>query len=489
MLHLKPTICWGLELSDTIVEKLRKHFDDTVSLVLWDKNNLPGPFKMNEDSPVVLFASATGEKVLQGLPQGEQQYFMTIPRVLLLEKGYTLADINTALDGGVTEIIKPPHSRKQVWSVLLKAHEAQTIHRDMQVLTRQILLEREIMERKNDILSFLVSFLSESAQNMDEESILQNAFTGLTRMMPASSMNAVIWHDAQGGQKQIKYYIDAKSGSNIFKKWQMTLYGECLKYMGSQSKFKVVEHNQLHIADEEYSPDSGEYLTLPISNGKETNGILLLVNNSRKNLGRDQTEALSVALNHLSLQLGNAYKFTRARAEADVDVLTSLYNRRHFETRMNEELHRVARYGQPMALMMIDIDHFKKINDTYGHQTGDLALKKLASVIEFQMRTTDYCARYGGEEFCAILPSTDRIPALLVAERLRHAVEKMSFASIGGENMKLTVSIGISYATKDAPKSLRTIIHEADSHLYAAKARGRNRVEEMDTTMQKLQVM
>ena len=489
MFHSKPTICWGLELSDSIVVKLRKHFGETVSLILWNEKNLPGPMQMNEDSPVVLFVSAKGEKILQGLPHSEQRFFMTVPRMLLLGKGYTLDDINTALDGGIAEIIKPPHSRKRVWEVLLKAHEAQTIHRDMQVLTRQILLERELMERKNEVLSFLVSFLSESAHSIDNETILRNAFTGLTRLLPASSMNAVIWHDAQGGQKQIKYYIDAKPASNIYKKWQMALYSECLKYMGSHSKFKVVKHNQLHISEKPFSPDSGDFLTLPISNGKETNGVLLLVNNSRKNLGRDQTEALSVALNHLSLQLGNAYQFSLARTEADVDVLTNLYNRRHFEARLNDELHRVNRYGQPLALMMIDIDHFKGINDTHGHQTGDLALKKLASVIEQQMRTTDYCARYGGEEFCVLLPSTDRIPALLVAERLRHAVEKMRFASCSGETMRLTVSVGIAYVTKDNAKSLKALIHEADSHLYAAKTRGRNRVEETETALPKLQVM
>jgi diguanylate cyclase len=154
------------------------------------------------------------------------------------------------------------------------------------------------------------------------------------------------------------------------------------------------------------------------------------------------------------------------------DMLTGIYNRRFLDTRLKEECDRHHRYSRSLSLMMIDIDFFKKVNDTYGHQCGDHILKAMAAKASSIVRKTDILARYGGEEFCCLLPETDATAAEAVAENLRMQIEEM-VSSFEGNQISVTISLGLSSINgNDTPESL---LKRADEALYEAKHTGRNR--------------
>lgn len=161
------------------------------------------------------------------------------------------------------------------------------------------------------------------------------------------------------------------------------------------------------------------------------------------------------------------------------DGLTGLYNKRAIQSIFKDELERSIRYGRSFALLMLDIDHFKNLNDTYGHQAGDEVLKGLALIIKKSIRKVDKAARYGGEEFVIILPEAEKEDAFKVAEKLRSNVESHQFAA--GQNsgqeaqIKSTISIGVAGFPEDGA-AMDSLISAADKALYAAKRSGRNRV-------------
>lgn len=161
------------------------------------------------------------------------------------------------------------------------------------------------------------------------------------------------------------------------------------------------------------------------------------------------------------------------------DPLTQLYNRRYFNEHLPKLLHASRRHGRPLSLIMTDIDHFKKINDTYGHQTGDQVLQALAAQIQGSLRTgLDWAARYGGEEFVVVLPETDVDGAELVAERLRLLAAQTCVDGPEG-SVRMTASFGVAGipAGTDDGLSMEALVAAADAALYRAKQNGRNRTE------------
>ena len=157
---------------------------------------------------------------------------------------------------------------------------------------------------------------------------------------------------------------------------------------------------------------------------------------------------------------------------ATQDYLTGVSNRRYFMERAQEELSRANRYTHPLTFMMMDIDHFKNINDTYGHHAGDQVLKNVASICTDNLRVHDLFGRIGGEEFSAMLPETNLNDAIVVAERIRKSVEDAEWA-IDGKKVSCTISIGMSQLNDDS-ETLDNLMKKADEALYLAKSSGRN---------------
>lgn len=163
------------------------------------------------------------------------------------------------------------------------------------------------------------------------------------------------------------------------------------------------------------------------------------------------------------------------QAEAWIDYLTKLPNRRAFEGRLNEELERGRRYSRVVSLIILDIDHFKKVNDTWGHPTGDKLLQMVALLLHKNVRVNDFVSRFGGEEFAVILPETSLNSARSVAEKLRLVVEQTGLQH-DKESIKVTVSLGVGEAAR-RDETIEKLVAKVDAALYQAKQNGRNRVE------------
>ena len=155
------------------------------------------------------------------------------------------------------------------------------------------------------------------------------------------------------------------------------------------------------------------------------------------------------------------------------DALTGSLTRREILQRGDDESKRASRYDRPLSLVYVDIDHFKSINDSYGHAAGDKALKRLTAIFRRMIRETDHFGRIGGEEFLLILPETDLNGATTIADRIRQLVET-SIVKVGHHSIQITISIGVACRTDDSP--FEEVMNLADRNLYKAKNGGRNQV-------------
>ncbi|MFA5679615.1 MAG: diguanylate cyclase [Pseudomonas sp.] len=181
-------------------------------------------------------------------------------------------------------------------------------------------------------------------------------------------------------------------------------------------------------------------------------------------------DVTNVAVNKMQLEAANA----QLQELALYDGLTGLLNRRHWETCLEREFARHTRYNNPASLVMFDIDHFKHLNDTYGHQAGDEVIRQVAQITREMVRDTDYAGRYGGEEFVVLLPDTPVDGAAQFAERLRKAIEQLQITH-EQQPLSCSVSIGVALIRADMTH-YKTLIEEADKALYQAKSAGRNQV-------------
>jgi diguanylate cyclase (GGDEF)-like protein len=162
--------------------------------------------------------------------------------------------------------------------------------------------------------------------------------------------------------------------------------------------------------------------------------------------------------------------------QALVDSLTGLYNRGAFERKMEEEFERAQRYRHQLSLIILDVDNFKKINDSYGHHWGDEVLKKIAEYLTSKTRRSDYAARYGGEEFVLILPETDIESALTVDMKVRSEIKAAAFGA-KTRSFSITVSVGISSTSNKEYSTWHQMLEDADEALYLAKSLGKDRAE------------
>jgi two-component system chemotaxis response regulator CheY len=162
---------------------------------------------------------------------------------------------------------------------------------------------------------------------------------------------------------------------------------------------------------------------------------------------------------------------------ATTDPLTGVLNRRAFMERMTEEIQRAKRDGAPISLILLDLDHFKKVNDTYGHQTGDLVLQRVTDQLMDRSRAYDFVGRYGGEEFVICVRSTEDIDPQSIAERMRRNIEAQTIVTDqGDQTLRITASFGVGTSRPESDDTLDSLIRRTDKAMYEAKKNGRNRV-------------
>jgi diguanylate cyclase (GGDEF)-like protein len=234
----------------------------------------------------------------------------------------------------------------------------------------------------------------------------------------------------------------------------------------------LIENNMKASSEIGLYLESGSSMCIPLVSFGQTLGVLVLDTARPNAFNANDTQPLESVADICATAIQNAHYVERVKQLAYLDGLTGIFNRRFFELRIAEEIERARRFETGMAVVMVDIDQFKRLNDEFGHLLGDEVLRQVSSIFHQQLRKIDVLCRYGGEEFAILLPHTNSVHALGVAEKLRRTVETWQFP---GVPRAVTISAGTAnYSEHGCTRD--ELVKAADAGLYAAKQAGRNRV-------------
>jgi len=469
-----PEIMWGLGLDP-----------DTAKLI--EESAGPGFALRNLPSDAVAWmrgqegqsrAAWIPQQMWNDLPKNRRRACRdvdSVRRILIVDEGAEPLETQQVLSEGFLTAVRAPLNRYKVCDALLRLRELDSLSADLRRKTEEVMLERELLSRKSDHLAFLNRMLSRASASLDAVTILSKVRTDLRHLLPVEVLCAVFWNRAAAGPGlDAEMYMHCLMAPVENAAWQEILLAAAERLGGA----KVADYRQTCLTPGKHlrqipGPSSGRLLMLPLSAGGETFGCLALMTQKGLRLAKDQVQTLNAAVNHLALALRNALLYRQVKSMADHDGLTKIANRRRFEERLEEESQRHGRYDQPLSLILLDLDHFKNINDSFGHQTGDAVLRGMATLLLESLRSSDFPARYGGEEFAVILPHTNRDDAALLADRIRVRLGQSDFGECK-EAVHVTVSAGVASLAPGARSQELVLL--ADQALYLAKNGGRNRV-------------
>jgi two-component system, cell cycle response regulator len=216
----------------------------------------------------------------------------------------------------------------------------------------------------------------------------------------------------------------------------------------------------------------GSLLILPLVVREVAIGTLALATRRRNAFSNTMRPALQALANQLAIALSNAALVSRLEKQATTDSLTGCQNKKAFHEELDSKMKSAERFKRKLSLIIADLDHFKNVNDTYGHAIGDVVLRELGQILQKMKRETDSIARFGGEEFCLLCEETDTTGAVQLAERVREELIKTTFETEIGK-LQVTCSLGVATYPYDA-KDRQTLFVAADKALYLAKQNGRN---------------
>ena len=464
-------LMWGLGISDQDADVIRQAAGNEFGLRCFPVGVTPDVAELENDAPAILWISKSGWDELQKLPSAERVHLEVASRILIMGGDYDLAELESLLECGFTEIIKPPITTERARTVLHAAIETQNLYQDIMHMTREICLERELLERKNTMLSFIVSFLERITRHLDPVEIIHAAQSELAKLLPVTSLNAICWTKQQTKNIHANVFVSTSEKNAASIAWTNHLKTHAQQLLGDA--LLTVDMNYVGCSESDILPQKESLLAINLEHGTECFGAIMLQCAEQPQLGKDQIQIIQSAVSHLTLALNNAMMFKAAEYNAETDGLTGLFNRRHFDQRLIEEDSRHRRYGHSMCLLITDIDNFKQINDSFGHLVGDSILQEFASILADSLRTSDYIARFGGEEFAILLPCTPARQGIMLAERLRDKIEQHAFSTEKGI-LNITTSIGVACLDTNHTESPVEIIRRADNALYNAKHEGKN---------------
>jgi len=240
---------------------------------------------------------------------------------------------------------------------------------------------------------------------------------------------------------------------------------------------EIIEDKNIkkHKTINNYNKDNLYSLQLKTDN--EIIGLMHIYNENINKIPTEQKILLSKLSNHISSALNASILYNKIKELSVIDGLTQIYNRRYVMEIFKIEVEKSLRYNRALSIIMLDIDDFKKVNDTYGHLTGDIVLKKIAEICKKAIRNVDIPGRYGGEEFIIILPETEKDSSVKIAERIRKGVMETRFKSLINQDITITVSLGVSCISElDIKENELELVKLADKRLYKAKSTGKNKV-------------
>jgi diguanylate cyclase (GGDEF)-like protein len=275
-------------------------------------------------------------------------------------------------------------------------------------------------------------------------------------------------YEWQNGNQTPTMHPDLENDGSTWISWYLQSMEEPLIIPSSQ--LQLQEMPVLRLGED--MKDFVTYLAVPMRHQQAVIGALLFASTQKDAFSSHQARVLSILGNQAAVSLENSAIINKMEQLAITDGLTSLFNHRYFQEALDREIERASRLNENLTLLLMDIDHFKGFNDSFGHPVGDFILKSLAALLKKGARKIDILARYGGEEFAALLPGIDVKNARKTAERWRKAVQRASFKR---DNKSFAVTISIGFATYPADADNKTeLIERADRALYDAKENGRN---------------
>jgi diguanylate cyclase (GGDEF)-like protein len=340
------------------------------------------------------------------------------------------------------------------------------------------------LELDNQDLKEIIAIAWQITAQLEVESIIKNAVLGLAAKFQCKSVTFVLPSDVD---ETVPVLYHFEGISVVDKSLDLPSMTTILSFLERH------EYNQMSFSYfKEHFPDKAAVrsfetlepeIILPIRTDKGVAGLLLLPHRELETAQTRGKRRGAVSFNLLDIQYATQIVRFAAIAienanlywQATTDRMTKLFSHHFFQKTLEEEVARAHRYGTTFSLIMFDIDHFKKFNDTYGHLQGDVIIKEIARILRHSVRTIDLTARYGGEEFAVILPEVDIRGAMVVAERLRSSIEGYQFSGEEGP-MRVTVSVGVAEFKPERMREASQIIGQADKALYQSKELGRNRV-------------
>ena len=324
-------------------------------------------------------------------------------------------------------------------------------------------------------LNILRSTINAISMTSDTKEIIESAGTNLPNLFDFSSFG-VFWKEGL-----LLYLYQEESCPPSFTKSVVENMVKVLSILGEEpidvSRVTLrVEKRKLR-PNQMMNPQATlkSHLTLPLPVEGEIIGCISLNSDQPNAFDAQDLQFFSVIGNQMTATLKHFQRFSSIKDMAIYDTLTNVHNRRYFDERIGAETQKSFLSGTPLSLVMVDIDYFKNVNDTYGHTEGDKVLCKIASLLKNSVRKDDTVARYGGEEFVLILPGAKLEVTSMIAERIRRLVETTLF-EVGQTQIHLTISLGISNLPSHRARSEEELIKMADHALYNAKRGGRNRV-------------
>ena len=471
---------WAVDISNSSLERLRALSAGRFTLEIKQEDDLAFPENFPSNKLIIVCLSiAAWKKLLSG--SGERRDFIArMPKIIILPADCSIEEIEDAAQYGFSAILKEPLSSDRVLSAITDTVESQLIFSDVLRMTKEIFMDREIIARKNHNLSFLLDFLSRTASQVTPVEVMEAAWESLRQFLPVESLGAVFWRSPSIAiaPATAHLFIPAENNTDPCAAWIKLLLKaekEFAPFPMENYVHETLSEGACRAKASGLAPRHKQTMVVPLKNASHVTGAIALSFRDPCDMTRDRLDLLESAMGHLDLAMRNAFLFLFNRRHAELDTLTTAYNRRHFEETIAQELIRHQRCRDGLTLLLVDIDHFKDINDTYGHQAGDKVLCELVNILQARLRSVDYLARYGGEEFVIILPHTNADDALLLAERLRKAVAGHAFAG-GCVKIPVTVSIGLAPCPAEVKLSAPDLFHNADMAMYQAKRQGRNQV-------------
>ncbi|MDQ7779135.1 MAG: sensor domain-containing diguanylate cyclase [Planctomycetota bacterium] len=333
-------------------------------------------------------------------------------------------------------------------------------------LNKELMSQRRELQTEVDFLSTMREALITVTQDLDAETVLQKVLelTGDIVRAKGREEIGIFKCDEDGKPVPLAY---RKEGATLFGRELEKVYidkhnvAECAEY---KRLFRLADEDQLDIA-------------LPLTADREIVGVLKVVVPLEGH--REEKHALAELLEQNLQNFANtvalAIKTPDLYTRTITDGLTGLYSKRHFLSQIPTYFEMARRHNEPLSMLMVDIDHFKQVNDTHGHQTGDIVLKAVAGVLKKASRLSDSVYRYGGEEMGILMPESSVREAEMTAERLRKKVESKKMTGSDKEEVRVTISIGVA-TFMPGMTGFQQIVEHADKALYEAKRTGRNKV-------------